>query len=422
MSTPKLITPATGPLDALVRPPGSKSLTIRALAAAGLAHGSSRLLAPLDSDDTSFARTALGALGVQIIVEEDAWLIEGTGGRLAPSQAPLDAGPSGLTARILIGLSALVDGKTVITGRDRLPERPMLGIVDALTALGVRARAQDGSLPVEVHGTGRLPGGRAPVDTSQSTQFATALALVAPLASDPLRIELVGAQGAMGYLDLTSSVMRAFGVEISMSGKVLEVPNTGYRAATFPIEPDASAAVYPMLAAAMAGGRVTIDGLGTASRQPDMNVGGILEQMGCDVGMDGQTTTVSFAGGELSPVDVDMSNCPDGALAIAVACLRASGTSRLRGLGSLRFKESDRLDALATELSRLGATAEVKGEDLEIRPGPITPTLVETYSDHRMAMSFAVLGLVCDGLEIANPGVVSKTWPGFWKMLADLAS
>ena len=421
MSDTRVVRPAAGALDAVVRPPGSKSLTIRALAVASLAPGISRIGSPLDSDDTRFAREAVRALGIEVNEKPDAWMVGGTGGGLTPSDRLVDAGSSGLTARILTAMAALVDGVTVIVGRDRLPERPMAEIVEALNSLGVDVRARDGFLPVEVLGSGRLPGGRVGVDTTQSTQFATAIALVAPLAADPLTIDVVGSPGAIGYLDLTLGIMDTFGLKASMIGGSLAVPNAGYRAATVAIEPDASAAVYPMVAAALVGGKVVVEGLGVSSIQPDLRVARVLEEMGCAVQMEDNITTISASGGVLNSIDVDLSGFPDGALALAVACLRAAGPSRLRGLGSLRHKESDRLSALATELSRVGAVAEIIGDDLEIRPGHVSPTVVKTYSDHRMAMSFAVLGLAHKGIEIADPQVVSKTWPGFWKMLDDLS-
>ena len=422
MTATRAIKPANGTLDAAVRPPGSKSLTIRALAAASLADGPSRLLAPLESDDTRFAREALRALGVECNPAPDEWLVGGTGGRLTSGAAPLNAGASGLTARILIAMSALVDGITIITGGDRLPERPMDGIVDALGSLGVQVESRHGLLPVQVHGTGHLPGGRVTINSSHSTQFVSAMALVAPMAVSPLTIEVTELAGAAGYLDLTLWVMDAFGVKTPPLGSILSFPNTGYRGATVPIEPDASAAVYPMVAAALVGGTVTVKGLGASSSQPDMQITEVLEEMGCDVQMDDENTTVSYSGGLLNAIDVDLSGCPDGALAVAVACIRAAGHSRLRGLGSLRHKESDRLRALATELSRLGAGVDIDGDDLQIRPGRVSPTVVKTYSDHRMAMSFAILGLAFPGIEISDPQVVSKTWPDFWEMLVDLSS
>ena len=421
MSHSRVIKPATGPLDAVIRPPGSKSLTIRALVAASLAEGTSRLVSPLDSDDTRFARKAVRALGIKVNEEHNEWLVEGTEGQLTPSASPLDAGPSGLTARILIALAALVDGESVVVGRDRLPKRPMGGLVEALSFLGVEVRSHDGLLPVEVVGRGQLPGGRVGVDTTESTQFATAIALVAPLAAEPLTIDIAGSRGAFGYLDLTLGIMAAFGADASKVGTSISVSNAGYQAVTVGIEADASAAVYPMVAAALVGGKVVVEGLGLSSIQPDLKVAGVLEKMGCVVDIKEDATIVTGSGGVLNPIDIDLTEFPDGALALAVACLRASGPSRLRGLESLRYKESDRLSALATEVSRVGAETDIIGDTLEIRPGRLLPAIVETYSDHRMAMSFAILGLAHKGIEIADPQVVSKTWPRFWSMLDSLA-
>jgi 3-phosphoshikimate 1-carboxyvinyltransferase len=200
------------------------------------------------------------------------------------------------------------------------------------------------------------------------------------------------------------------------------VSPTGYTGIDLVIEPDASAAVYPMVAAAISGGRVTIEGLGSLSIQPDMGVVRVLEMMGCEVEQTDTATTVDARGRRLQPIDVDLSGSPDGSLAVAVAVLFAEGPSRLRGLGSLRFKESDRLSALANEIARLGAGARVEGTELLITPGALRPSRIETYGDHRMAMSFALVGLAVAGIEIADPEVVAKTWPGYWEMLEELGA
>jgi 3-phosphoshikimate 1-carboxyvinyltransferase len=415
------IEPAPGPIEASVRPPGSKSQTIRALVAAGLARGTSRLLGPLEADDTRFASTAMETLGAEVSVEAEAWVVEGTGGRLRAPEGPIDAGASGLTARALIALGALVDGPITVVGRERLPERPMGGLVEALGRLGVDAVSEQGHLPVTVRGTGVLPGGDVVVESSQTSQFASALLLAAPLAAGPLGVEPTGLIGSLGYLEVTLATMRAFGAKTSREGARHRVEPTGYVAAAIAIEPDASAAVYPMVAAAITGGKVTIEGLGSTSLQPDMEIVRVLRDMGCVVSGTEEKTTVEGRAGPLAPVDVDLSGCPDGALAIAVACLFAYAPSRLRGLGSLRFKESDRLAATANELARLGAVARVEGDGLIIEPGRLRSGRIDTYGDHRIAMSFGVAGLRVPGIEISDPGVVTKTWPGYWEMLSTLA-
>jgi 3-phosphoshikimate 1-carboxyvinyltransferase len=421
MSTFKAITPLGSPVDATVRPPGSKSETIRALFVAALADGTSHLSHPLDSDDTTYARLALRRLGVEIDDSADPWVVTGSGGQLRPVDGPIDAGASGLTARALIALAPLVKGPTTIIGRDRLPERPMGGLVDALMRLGVEASASRGRLPVTVAGSGNLPGGSVEVAAHETTQFVTGLLLSAPLAAGRSTVTPTGLEGSHGYIEITLRVMRHFGATVEEVGDVYRVEATGYTGTDLEIEPDASAAVYPMVAAAITGGRVIIEGLGSGSLQPDLEIAQILKLMGCDVTLTDASTMLTATGGTLRPIDVDLSSSPDGSLAVAVACLFAEGQSRLRGLGTLRFKESDRLAALATEIERLGARAEIDGSDLIITPRPLQPARIETYGDHRIAMSFALVGLARDGIEVSDPDIVGKTWPGYWEMLENMA-
>jgi 3-phosphoshikimate 1-carboxyvinyltransferase len=421
MTVPRDIVPLERPVEAVIRPPGSKSQTIRALVAAALAKGRSRLERPLESEDTTFARRALEQLGVEIDAEEGRWAIEGSAGALHPAPGPIDAGASGLTARAMIAVAALVDGRTTVVGRDRLPERPMGGLVEALRGLGVEAADTGGRLPVTVVGTGALPGGTVEVASHQTTQFATALLMAAPLAEAPLHIVPSGLEGSHRYLDVTLDTMRRFGARVDRTDRGYQGFPTGYTSIHLVVEPDASAAVYPMVAAAISGGRVTIDGLGSRSIQPDLGVAGVLAMMGCDVEQSETAITVDARGRRLQPIDVDLSGSPDGSLAVAVAALFAEGPSRLRGLGSLRYKESDRLSAMANEIARLGAGARVEGTELVITPAAMTPARIETYGDHRMAMSFALVGLGVPGIEIADPEVVAKTWPGYWDMLDGLS-
>ena len=417
-----MVTPLTSSFDIALRPPGSKSQTIRALFIAALARGESRLERPLDSEDTRFAIHALAQFGVEIDANAGHWAVIGSEGRLQHPSQPIDAGASGLTARVVIAMASLADGPTKVVGRGRLPKRPMAGLVEALRDLGVEAVTTEGHLPVTVHGTGSLPGGHVHVASHQTTQFATALLLAAPLAAGPLIITPAGLEGSQRYLDVTIQAMEEFGARVTGSEAGYRVLPTGYTATDMIIEPDASAAVYPMVAAAITGGRVTIDGLGSRSLQPDLGIAWVLEMMGCAIEQTEATSTIDARGRSLQAIDVDLSGSPDGSLAVAVACLFANGPSRLRGLGSLRFKESDRLAALASEITRLGPEARIEGSDLLVTPALMRPTRVETYGDHRMAMSFALAGLVVPGIEIADPGVVAKTWPGFWEMLGSLTA
>jgi len=416
----RLVTVKTGPVEATVRPPGSKSLTIRALFAAGSAAGTSHLGHPLDSGDTDAARGALRSLGVSIDEADGSWGVEGSGGVFVASPHPIDVGESGLTARSLLAFGALVPGSTRIVGQGRLPQRPMGGLIEALGTLGVSVRSDHSGVPLVVEGSGVLHGGTVRVAAGDTTQFATALLLVAPLALEPMTVIVDGLRGSAGYLELTLDVMSGFGAKVERIGQGFRVEPTGYLAAEFEIEPDASAAVYPLVAAAIRGGRVTVSGLDGSSHQPDIQVTGVLTAMGCRIAQGHAATTIEADDGPLDPIDVDLSGMPDGALAVAVACLFAKGESRLRGLASLRHKESDRLRALTDQLRNVGAEARVEGDSLVISPGRLHPARIDTYGDHRIAMAFSLAGLVQPGIEIDSPGVVDKTWPGFWEMLESL--
>lgn len=408
------------PVDATVRPPGSKSETIRALAAAGLADGRSHLYMPLRADDPEAMIGALRAMGVEVGAGGEPWSIDGRGGRLSAPEGPLDANESGLSARILLAMAGSVDGVSRLVGRGRLPGRPMGGIVDVLRAQGVEVSGD--RVPIEVTGRGPMWGGRIEVDCAESSQFATAVMLVAPIMHEPSVIELIGLSGSSGYLDMTQSLMRRFGAGITRTVTGYEISNDGYTASDVVIEPDASAAVYPMGIAAVTGGRVVVDGLGDDSRQPDLRLASVLETMGCRVAREADRTIVEAGSSRLEATETDMSEAPDGALALAVVCLFADGPSRISGLGSLRHKESDRLEAISAEIARIGGGADVDGDALVIRPGVLHGAVVDPHGDHRIAMAMSIAGVRLKGFRMARPGVVNKTWPEFWRFLEDLAA
>lgn len=294
----------------------------------------------------------------------------------------------------------------------------MGGIVEVLRAQGVEVSGV--RLPIEVAGRGHLWGGLIPVDCSESSQFATAVMLVAPLMEKPCVLEPRGLTGSAAYLEGTVSIMRRFGARVERTVTGYEIANEGYRASDVLIEPDASAAVYPMAIAAIAGGRVTIEGIGEESWQPDMGVAAVLEQMGCAVTWEATQVRVDATGGDLHGVDVDMSHAPDGSLALAAVSLFASTPSRISGLGSLRHKESDRLSAITEEMRRIGGDVAVEGDSLIIEPAPLHGGTIDPHGDHRIAMSMATVGTRVPGVEVASPNVVDKTWPGFWEFLDSL--
>ena len=408
------------PVHAVVRPPGSKSETIRALTAAALANGRSHLYSPLVAEDPEAMAAALRALGIDVDDNGDPWAVDGQAGRLESPEGPLDANESGLSARILLALAASLDGVSRVVGRGRLPERPMKGIVEVLRSQGVEVSGDQ--LPIEVSGKGHLWGGEIEVDCSESSQFATALMLVAPIMHEPTSIELKGLAGSAGYLEMTESMMRRFGAVVDRTVTGYEISNDGYAPSDVVIEPDASAAVYPMVIAALSGGVVVIEGLGQGSRQPDLRVASSLESMGCGVDWEGSQVTIDARDAKLRGLDVDMSAAPDGSLALAIACLFAEGTSRISGLQSLRRKESDRLEAISTEIRRIGGGAVVDGDSLVIEPSELSGAVIDPHGDHRIAMAMATAGTMVADIRVANPLVVNKTWPGFWAFLESLSS
>ena len=408
------------PVSTVVRPPGSKSFTNRALVTAALATGVTRLHDPLVADDTAAMLGGLRGFGVSIDDNDDPWLVLGSGGDLIAPAAPVDVGMSGTTARFLVAVAALArSGSVTVTGRGRMLVRPQEELIAALAAAGVPVESDNGHLPITISGGGGLLGGLIPVDPSRSSQFVTAVLLVAPLAERTVELVLTGPTVSRPYLTSTMEVMAAFGAEVEDRGDRFIVKPTGYRATHYSIEADASAAAYPLVAAAITGGSVGVEGIPASSTQPDLALVKVLESMGCTVRR--MTHRLDLVGPPtLRPVDVDMNEAPDAVLALAVACVFAEGKSRIRNVGNLRLKESDRLSGHKIEIRRLGGFAEVEGDDLLVGPGDLRGAVVQTYDDHRMAMSMALIGLRVPGVVIEQPDVVTKTWPGYFKMLARL--
>lgn len=407
-----------GPLDIQVRPPGSKSITNRALLVAALAAGESDLVGPLASDDTAAMCSSLGLLGISIENTPDRLTVRGGPFREAPEV--LDVNLSGTSLRFLVAASALAPGITVVDGRQRIRERPITALTDALVALGVDVSVSpvSGGAPVSV-GAGPLRGGTVTMDASMSSQPVSALMMVAPYADAPIRIEFEGgASISATYLQTTAEVMAAFGVEPELAVDHVVIPVGTYRPHSYQIEADASAAVYPWCAAAISGGQATVVGIDPSSTQADLGVLDALAAMGCVV--DRNFDGISVRGPErLSGFVMDLGHCPDGAMALAVTAAFADGPSHLSGLASWSVKETDRLGAVSTELSKLGVDVQVTPDSLHIIPGEtLHGAQIETYDDHRMAMAFSLAGLRLSGVRILDPGVVSKTWPNYWTEFA----
>ncbi len=415
------IEPLVQPPDVTLRPPGSKSLTNRALVLASLAEGPSVLHGALRADDTDAMIGALRALGAGIDVEGTRMRVTPGASSVAP-EARIDALLSGTTSRFVLPVAALAGVPVVVDGDAPLRRRPMGPLLDALAVLGAQVQSLDepGHLPVRITGEG-LRGGTVTVDASRSSQFLSALLHIGPLLPGGLVAEAAGAIVARPFVDLTLWALEDFGARVDEpSPGRFEVAAGGLRGRVHEIEPDATAATYLAAAAAITGGRVRVAGLGPATRQGDMAFFDILERMGATVERGADATVVT--GGPLQGLDIDLSANPDTAQTLAAVAVFASSPTRVRGVEVIRGHETDRIAAVVRELGRLGIEATEFDDGFEIVPGTPRPGTVRTYDDHRMAMSFALIGLVVPGIEIADPQVVTKTYPGYFADLASLGS
>ena len=411
MNDPLPIEPLERPPDATVAVPGSKSITNRALVCGALASGLSSLSGALRADDTEAMLSCLKLLGARAEWRDD--VIEIGDARPLRAEVTLDARLSGTTARFLLPVAALDGGVRIVDGREELRRRPMGETASALRTLGAEV---DGEvLPIRL--AGPMRGGKVRVAGDASSQFLSGLLLSGPAMPEGLEVELTTPLVSKPYVDMTVDVMRAFGAEVDG----LRVAPTGYRATDYAVEPDASAASYFFAAAAVTGGKVTVRGLGSSSIQGDMQFVRVLEQMGCTVEQSEQSTTVGGPEpGRLRGVAVDMRDFSDPAQTLAAIAPLADSPTRVTGIGFIRRKETDRIAAVTTELNRCGIRAEEEADGFVVHPGQPTPAVIQTYRDHRMAMSFAVLGLVSQGIEIADPGCVDKTFPDFFQRLETL--
>jgi 3-phosphoshikimate 1-carboxyvinyltransferase len=391
--------------------------------AAALASGESRLEGAAGSDDTDAMREGLRALGAGIAVASEAWKVVGVGGRFEAPTAALYAGASGTTARFLTAAATLAAGPVVVDGTARMRERPIQELVDALRALGAdcEARSPGGCPPVRVAGGG-LPGGRASIDARRSSQYVSGILLAAPYADRDVELSFLdGVLVSRPFVDLTLEVMRAFGARADWHGEGLRVrAGCPYRPRVYPVEPDAQSAVYGFAAAAIAGGRVRVDGIPVESHQTDLRFLEVLAAMGCRVKREPEAVDVWGPEHTLRGVEIDMNAMPDAALALAVVALFAEGPTTIRNIANLRIKETDRLAALETQLRRLGGVATTGPDWLRIEPAPLHGAAIDTYDDHRIAMAFALAGLRVPGVTIRDPGCVSKTWPNYFDALERL--
>lgn len=412
-----------GPLRGTIRPPGSKSITNRALICAALAEGQSVLTGALESDDTRVMIEGLRQLGIPVEHDRTRHIIriDARGPRLTVSQANLFVGNSGTTIRFLTALVTLGRGTFRLDGAPRMRERPIEDLLDALRQLGADAASElgNGRPPVVVRASG-LPGGRAEVAGNISSQFLSGLLMAAPCARQPVKLLVRGELVSKPYVEMTLRVMEAFGVTVETpGGSQFHVPaGRPYRACHYEIEPDASAASYFFAAAAITGGRITVEGLSRHSIQGDVAFCACLEKMGCQVEYGRNQITVT--GGKLRGIEADMNTISDTVQTLSAVALFAEGPTTISHVGHIRHKETDRIAALATELRRLGAEVEEWPDGLRIVPHALHGATIATYDDHRMAMSLALVGLAVPGVIIRDPGCTAKTYPEFFQDLQRL--
>jgi 3-phosphoshikimate 1-carboxyvinyltransferase len=417
------ITPLTQPLAATVEVPGSKSITNRALLLAAMAQGHSVLENVLISDDTQRMLDALGVLGFQITVEqpERRIAVNGLGGRIPSTGAELQIGGAGTAMRFLVPFLTLARGKFRIDGNQRMRERPIGPLLDAMQRLGasVYSERDNRCPPVVVEARDAFRGGATYIDARTSSQFVSAMLMPAPLWPAGLRLQ-IGGEAARPFIDMTLRMMETWGAKWGIEADAVVIPGGQmYRARRLAIEPDASSASYFAAAAALCGGSVTIPGLSTSSVQGDVGILGVLQQMGARIKWNRDSVKVT-GGGQLRGVDVAMNAMPDMVATLAAIAPFASTPTRIRKVEFIRHHESDRLRAIATELRRLGARVNDFEDGMEIHPSPLRPASIETYDDHRIAMAFAVVGLKLAGVTIKNPECVSKTFPEFFSKLQSL--
>ena len=417
-----LVKPVTEPVRGSIRPPGSKSLTNRALITAALASGTTKLTGVLASDDTRVMVESLNRLGVPVSHDVDKCTMEvsGCGGTPPAAKADLWLENSGTSIRFLTAFCALGNGEYRLDGNERMRERPISHLVESLNLLGVDIECELGSNCPPVRMTARgLSGRRTSIAGNISSQYLSALLMAAPCASESVDIEVTGDLVSKPYIDMTMGVMAQFGATVLCpEPQRFTIAPQEYKATNYYIEPDASAASYFFAAAAITGGEVTVEGLTSYALQGDVHFVEALEKMGCEVVYGDDSITVR--GGKLSGVEIDMNAISDTAQTLAVVALFADGPTRIRNVGHMRHKETDRVAAVVNEIRRMGVEAEEHDDGLTITPGQIQAATIETYDDHRMAMSFALAGLRTEGIRIADPSCTGKTYPHFFSDLEKL--
>ena len=401
-----------------IRVPGSKSITNRALVLASLAKGKSKIISPLESDDTKYLLNALSSCRIKCDKKGETLEINGLGGSFASPKNELFIGNAGTTMRFLTSLLCFGKGSYHITCENRMKERPIKDLVEALTSLGasIEYTEKKGYPPLKINGS-KLRGDKITIAGTKSSQYISSILMISPLLENGLTIDIEGDLVSKPYIDTTINTMADFGIEIENKDyqKFIIKPGQKYKKRKYLIQGDASSASYFMGAAAICSGECEILNVGHMCNQGDINFAFLLEKMGAHVKVKKHSTIIK-SGGNLKGITCDLNSTPDVVQTLAVVALYAEGETLIKNVYNLRIKETDRLLALETELIKIGADVKTGEDWIKITPKTsYKPAEIETYNDHRMAMSFALAGLKTNGIRILNPEVVSKSYPDFFK-------
>ena len=408
-------------ISSKVTVPGSKSYTHRILITAALSDGICFIENSLKSEDTALTQNALKKMGVKIEEHNNTLQVHGTKGELQSSGDPLFLGNSGTSMRLLTSVAALGKGRYTLTGTKRMEQRPIQDLLDGLTQLGVSAGCvnHNGCPPVAIQG-GTLQGGRTSLNCNNSSQYLSSLLLIAPYTQKGLEITVTKGPVSKPYVDMTIDIMEKFGITVTRDGytNFQIAGNQTYRSGSYMVEPDCSQAGYFWAAAAITSATITVQGITKNTRQGDIRFTNILETMGCKVAH--EKDGIAVTGYALLALEVDMADMPDLVPTLAVVAAFAQGTTVIRNVAHLKAKESVRLGSVVTELKKMGIEAIATDSDIIIKGGRPAGAVINTYNDHRIAMSFALAGLVVPGVSIRDEKCVAKSFPDFWKVFERL--
>ena len=401
--------------------PGSKSYSHRILIASALSDGICHIKNCLKSEDTRFTMHALRLLGIQLDEVKEDIIVYGCAGELSVCDQPIFLGNSGTSMRLLTALAGLGKGTYTIQGTERMHERPIEDLLDGLMQLGISAKSinKNGCPPVEVQG-GTGKGGGIELRCDKSSQFLSAILLIAPYLQNSVDIHITKGPVSKPYIDMTLAVMDRFGVPVERKDyQVFKMDPSGpYRSGSYTVEPDASQAGYFWASAAITGADIKVKGITRNSLQGDIRIISLLESMGCQTIQ--EKDGIRVMGGPLSGIHADMQDIPDMVPTLAVVAAFAKGTTIIKNVAHLKQKESNRLAAVVRELNKMGVEASCTDDGIVVVGGTAHGAVIETYNDHRIAMSFAMAGLVLPGIDIQNPMCVEKSFPNFWDVFGTL--